>query len=143
MTLLGSNYHASIRAAIDVQLDASSLPGEIIDLDIYSGAAHDDVLALLPDAESKTGDELVLVKRAAVFFAAARLCPAVVRLTSVSVQARDLSYARATFDPEVREKELREKAREAIDALLAVTVDPPSLSRRPAMFAVAAGRRGQ
>lgn len=142
MAILSSTEYPAIRAAIDVQLDASSLPDGIIGLDIYIGAADDDVLEIDPTAESRTGDELVLVKRAAIFFAAARLCPAVVRLTSVSAQARDISYARATFDPEQRAEELRNKARETLDQLVDATTDPPSLARRPTMFAVASGRRG-
>ena len=76
MTLLLITDYPAIRAALDTELDAEVLPDSTIDLSIYRQAAEDDVLALHPEAESETGDNLDRVKRAAIFFCAARLAPA-------------------------------------------------------------------
>lgn len=138
--LLSSAQYPAIRAAIDVKLAATDLPDAVIALDIYKGAAIQDVLARDPSAESRTGDAEVHVTSAGIYFCAARLCPAVVRVTSLSVSTRDLNYSRQTFDPEQRAAELRALADTELARVLEPSEDTPS---RPTMFTIAAGTRGK
>jgi hypothetical protein len=138
--LLSSADYPAVRAAIDVSLGKSELPDDTIALGIYHAAAVQEVLARDPDAESRTGDELARVQRAAVYFCAARLCPAVVRLTSLSIQTRDISYSKPAQDPDERAAELRALAEAEIAAVLTPSEDDYA---RPTMFAVAKGYRGR
>ncbi len=138
--LLSSTHYPAIRAAIDVKLEKTDLPDAIIALDIYLEAAIQDVLARDASAESRTGDAEVHVTSAGIYYCAARLCPAVVRVTSLSVSARDLNYSRQTFDPTERAAELRALADTELARVLTPSDTAPG---RPTMFAVAAGTRGK
>ena len=140
MAILTSLDYPAVRAALDVNLNAQSLPDATITQDIFLGAAESDVLRRVPEAESLTGDDLARVKRAAVWLAAAYLAHSVVRITSMSVQTRDLSYSRQTFDPDEKAAELRARAEREFGMLLAPTAVTPG---RPTMFTLAAGRRGR
>lgn len=140
MTLLDAADWPAVRAAIDVDLSDTQLPDVTIELDIYAGAADADVLELHPTAEAETGANLLRVKRAAVFFCAARLVPVVVRLTAATVQARDLSYSRNLYDPAKRVEELKAMAIEEINEVLTPSAETPE---RPVMFKRAPGRRGK
>lgn len=141
MAILEPSDNGAIRAAIDLKLRPADISDDIIKLDIYAGAADQDVLDLDPDAEGRSGTpaEWERIKRAAIYFCAARLCPAVVRLTSVNIQVRDMSYSRQAFDPEKRAAELRQMATEEIAAILTPSEVTPN---RPTMFTVASGTRG-
>lgn len=136
--LLTSFDFPSIRAAIDVSLDAETLPDTIIDLDLYAGAAMRDVLARDPLAESRSGAELLRAKSAAVLFAAARLIGS---LPQVFKETRaDHSYERDKIDSSARAAELRALA----EAELASYLDPGDLtSTRPPFFRLAHGYRGR
>lgn len=138
-TLLDSSQFGQVRAVIDVGLTTSNLPDDTINQDIFVATAIQDVLDVDPAAESRSGDDLDRAKRAAVYFCAARLCPVVIRLTSVNVQTKDVSYSRKTFDPQERAAELRQMAHEEIQAILAPSDDTPNM---PTMFDVASGTRG-
>ena len=140
MTILSSTDYPAIRAAPDVGLNAQQLPDAIIGEDIFVGAAEAELLRRVPDAASRTGDDLKRVERALVWLTAALLAPSVVRITSLSVQTRDLSYSRQTFDPEKKAAELRGRAESEIVMLLTPGEATPS---RPTMFTVAAGYRGR
>lgn len=137
MAILSSDEYPEIRAALDADLNANDLPDSIIAMTIYKDAADQDVLERDPDAATRTGEDANRVKRAAIYFCAARLAPVVVRLTSLSVTTRDMSYSRATFDPEERAAQLRNMAEEQL--ALVLEVDPA----RPAFFSVAHGTRGK
>lgn len=137
MAILTTADYPAIRAALDVDLTESKLPNRTIDLPIYRDAADQDVLAVIADAESQTGENANRVKRAAIFFCAARLAPVVVRLTSLTVQARDLSYSKPVFDPEKRAAELRQLA---VEELADISSASPT---RPTFFSVATGTRGK
>lgn len=140
MAILSSAEYPAIRAALDVGLNAQQLPDATIGQDIFVGAAEAELLRRVPDAASKTGDDLKRVKRALVWLTAALLAPSVVRITSLSVQTRDLSYSRQTFDPDEKAAELRSRAESEIAMLLTPNEATPS---RPTMFTVAAGYRGR
>ena len=139
MAILSSADYPAIRAALDVSLTAQQLPDATIAQDIFEGAAEADVIKRVPTAESLTGNDLARVKRAAVWLTAAYLAPSVVRLTSLSVQTRDLSYSRQTFDPDEKAAELRARAEREFGMLLAPAAVTPS---RPTMFTTVGGRRG-
>lgn len=140
MAILSSTDYPAIRAALDVGLNVQQLPDAIIGEDIFVGAAEAELLRRVPDAASKTGDDLKRVVRALVWLTAALLAPSVVRITSMSVQTRDLSYSRQTFDPEKKAAELRGRAEAEIVMLLTPSEATPS---RPTIFTVAAGYRGR
>jgi hypothetical protein len=139
MAILTTLDYPAIRAALDVQLNAQTLPDATIAQSIFQGAAEADVVKRVPGAESLTGDDLARVKRAAVWLTAAYLAHSVVRLTSLSVQTRDLSYSRQTFDPDEKAAELRARAEREFGMLLAPAAATPS---RPTMFTTVGGRRG-
>lgn len=140
MAILASTDYPAIRAAIDTDLDTGTLSDNAIGLNIYAGAADQDVYARDPDADSRTGEDANRIKRAAVYFCAARLCPAVVRITSLSVTARDLNYSKPTFDPDERAADLRQMAEDELEAILDPDEDTPG---RPTMFTYAPGTRGR
>lgn len=137
--LLTVDDYPAIRAALDTSLDATALPNKVIDEDIYAGAAWADVVERYPGADTET-DTAVLtrLRRAAIYFAAARLAPAVVRITSLSVSVQGVNYSKPVFDPEKRAAELRALADAELDAVLT----PGELSR-PTFFTVASGQRGR
>ena len=140
MTILSSADYPAIRAALDVSLNAQQLTDATIGQDIFVGAAEAELLRRVPDAASRTGDDLKRVERALVWLTAALLAHSVVRITSMSVQTRDLSYSRQSFDPERKAAELRGRAEAEIVMLLTPGEATPS---RPTMFTVAAGYRGR
>lgn len=140
MAILSSADYPAIRAALDVSLNAQQLSDATIGQDIFVGAAEAELLRRVPDAASRTGDDLKRVERALVWLTAALLAHSVVRITSMSVQTRDLSYSRQSFDPERKAAELRGRAEAEIVMLLTPGEATPS---RPTMFTVAAGYRGR
>jgi len=140
MTILSSADYPAIRAALDVSLNAQQLTDATIGQDIFVGAAEAELLRRVPDAASRMGDDLKRVERALVWLTAALLAHSVVRITSMSVQTRDLSYSRQSFDPERKAAELRGRAEAEIVMLLTPGEATPS---RPTMFTVAAGYRGR
>jgi hypothetical protein len=129
-----------VRDALDTELDTNSLLDATIARNIYSGAADQDVLALDPDAETRTGEDANRIQRAAVFFCAARLAPVVLRILNLSALTRDLRYSKPTFDPDERANELRGMAVEEINEVLV----PGGLAESmPRMFSSASGTRGK
>lgn len=134
MAILNSSNYPAIRAALDTSLDSDMLPDSILDLDIYSGAADAWVIDRDASAESRTGSDGDRIKRAAVYYCAALLAPAVPSL----VEAKDerLSYKRAAVDWQARARELKAMADEEVSTVISTTV-------RPTFFAVAAGTRGK
>ncbi len=131
MAILTSADYPAIRAALDTSLTDKLLPDDTIAMDIYAPAADQDVLDRDPDAETRTGTEAERVQRAAVYFCAARLAPAVIRITSLSVQTRDISYQRPQFEPEERAEALRALAEAELAAVL--TPSTPAATR-PTLF---------
>lgn len=140
MSILTVFDYPAIRAALDVGLNESQLPDATIGRDIFIGAAEAELLKRVPDAAGKTGSDLERVKRALVWLTAALLAHSVVRITSMSIQTRDLSYSRQTFDPDEKAAVLRGRAEAEIAMLLTPTAMTPT---RPTVFALAAGGRGR
>ena len=140
MTILSSSDYPAIRVALDVGLNAQQLPDAVIAQDIFLGAAEADLLRRVPTAASMAGEDLARVKRALVWLTAAFLAHSVIRITSMSIQTRDLSYSRQTFDPDEKAAELRARAEAEIGMLLTPTEVAPA---RPTMFPLAHGYRGR
>jgi hypothetical protein len=140
VTILTALDYPAIRAALDVGLNAQQLPDATIAQGIFLGAAEDELLRKVPGAATMTGDDLARVKRALVWLTAAYLAHSVVRLTSISIQTRDLSYSRQTFDPDAKAAELRARAGVEIAALVTPSAVAPA---RPTMFTLAGGGRGR
>jgi hypothetical protein len=135
--LLSSSDYAAIRAMIDITLDSTTLPDAIIALDAYIGAGMRDVLAIDPDAETRTGDELQHAKTAAILFTAARLIGAIPQM--LREKELEYEYQRATVNAADRAAELRALASAELDAYLDVG---DATSDKPTFFTVATGRRG-
>lgn len=140
MAILTSAECDAVRAAIDTSLKGTQLPNATILLDIYAGEADDAVIKRDPDAESRSGDEATLVKRAATYYCASLLVPAVVRLTSVSTQARDLNIQRNLVEPGKLADELWARGDGVLDQLLQPSANLPE---RPRMFTTARAGRAQ
>ena len=140
MAILTSADWPAVRAAIDTALDTNMLQDPVIALNIYSGAADQDVLSRDPDAESRTGEDENRVQRAAVFFCAARLIPVVIRVLTLSTTTRDLRYSRLVADPETRANELRGLATDEINEILNPGAEAESM---PRMFTKVTGTRGK
>ena len=140
MAILTSADYPAIRAALDVDLDSSKLPDGIIALDIYKGQADRMVYERDPDADTRTGDDALRITAAAVYFCAGLLAPVVVRITSLSVSTRDVSYSRPVFDPEERKETLWSMAEDEIAEVITPTEDAPGM---PTMFDRAPGTRGR
>lgn len=138
MTLLSAADYPAIRAAIDVSLDSAMLPDDVIALDLYIGAGQRDVLRIDPEAESRTGDELLHAQTAAILFTAARLCGAVPQINQERFP--DHEYRRQDVDMAARAANLRALAEDELGAYL----DSGNLtSDRPTAFTLAHGCRGR
>lgn len=140
--LITAADYDTIRKVIDTTINDKMLPGDVIGLSIYEAAAIQDVLQRDPDAATRTDEALNRVRRAAVYFCAARLAPSLtgIMLSSLSVQARDLSYSRPPFDGRKRALELLALAEAEIAEVLTPDEAAPA---RPTMFTVASGTRGK
>lgn len=139
--MLATADYPAVREVLDVSLTTSNLPDATIERSVYKTAAIADVVELYPTAVSETvAANQARLTRAAIYFCAARLAPAVVRITSLNVSTRDMSYSRQTFDPQERAAELRALAEAEIAEI--VTPDEEAATR-PTMFAVASGTRGR
>jgi hypothetical protein len=143
--ILTSAQYPEVLAALDSRLTGGNnqgdVPDSMLDRSIYSKAAIQDVLDRHPTAAAETNEtKQERITRAAVYFCAARLAPAVVRITSLTVQTRDLNFSRQTFDPTKRAAELRQMAEEELAEVLTPSEETP---HRPRTFTVARGYRGR
>lgn len=134
MALIGSaTDYTAVRAALDVGLDAATLPDAIIALDTNQGAAEREVLARVPNAASKTGDDLLRCKSAAIWLTAANIAPSLPQLLRETQDG--YTYTRQSRDADRLAQTLRERALEALRTV--------ATTSRTAQFAVASGRRGR
>lgn len=144
MALIDDQHYPAVRAAIDPTLEPALLPDAVLALPIYVPAAILDVLALDPDAETRTGPALRRLQNAAVLFAAARALP---RTPIIESEAfADYRYGRAKIDVRARADELADQARAEVAAALVLAggVAPaPVADDRPITFTLARGSRGR
>ena len=64
MALIDAAQYPAVRAALDKSITENELPDTHIQQPIFLPAAEAVVLALVPDAASRTGDDLARIKRA-------------------------------------------------------------------------------
>lgn len=141
-TLITESDYDTIRAAIDITIDANMLPDDTIALPIYAAAAVRQVIDRDEGALAREDEELERVKNAAVLFCAALIAPAMTgkMVNSLSIQTRDLNFSRPPYNGEKRAAELRVLA----EAEIAEVLTPAEETHgRPTMFAVAPGYRGR
>jgi hypothetical protein len=141
--ILATADYPAVRAAIDASLEPSNLSDAVIALDIYAGAAVQDVTDRYPTAAAVVLAATQLkITRAAVYFCAARLAIPVagVIVSSLSVSARDMNYSRPPYDGHKRAAELLALAEEELDDILEPDEETPN---RPRMFTLAPGYRGR
>lgn len=135
--------YPAVRAAIDVSLDASNLPDDVIGLPMYAQEAERWVLAVNPLAATYTvGTTEYKQTQVAAIYACAALCvPAVPQLTSESY-GQAMRYTRKEVDALALADALWGRAKSAIQAV----VGAPEAEARPPVrfiFTRACGRRGQ
>lgn len=142
LQILEASDYDTVRAWIDISVDANALPDSTIDL--YGPLAESDVLSrdayALDYSESGTAPDAVKwtrVRRAAVFLTAALLCGALPAITSEQVGGD--RYARTAFDAEKRAAVLRGLA----STELAGYLNPDGLAETLFAFGVARGYRGR
>jgi hypothetical protein len=139
--ILTTTDYPAVLAALDTKLTSGDIPDTMLDRTIYKAAAIQDVVGIYPTAASNAvAVEQVKITRAAIYFCAARLAPAAVRITSLNVSTRDMSYSRQTYDPAERAAELRALATAELADIVTPADETPNM---PTMFALATGRRGK
>lgn len=145
--ILTTADYPAVLAALDTLLTSAQVPDSLLDLPIYSEAAIQDVYdaysaagsAANPANETNAANQ-TRITRAAIYYCAARLAPAVVRITSLQITTRDGSYSRQVFDPAKRAAELQAMAAEELADILEPSEETPN---RPTVFALARGYRGR
>ena len=85
MALIGTAEYPSVRFAIDIRLTTVSLPDDVIDQPIFAPEANLDILEIIPDAESFTGNKLTRVKNATIYLTALKILPSVPHLIDQSI----------------------------------------------------------
>jgi hypothetical protein len=100
VNLIDGAAYESIRRAIDVRLDARSLPDAVIALPIYAGSGELDVRQRDPLLDERVGTDLAHARLAAIYFAAARLTPAVPDIVQQTFM--DYRYVKSPRDIEAQ-----------------------------------------
>jgi hypothetical protein len=136
MAFLTAAEYPSIRAALDVSLDADALPDDIIELPIYAGSAELEVYRRDPDLYSRTGVHKRRCVNAMIFLTAAYLAPAMPQITSETLG--DVTYGFETINWMKLAGELRERA----DSEIAAVISTVNANSAPSMFGLATGGRG-
>ncbi len=135
--LLPTDFEA-VRKAIDTSLTGTELPDSTVALPVYQARAEADVLQQDPQAATRTGDAAQRVRRAAILYCAARLCPAVPQVVQETFGRGDHGYRLREWDPLLRAAQLRAEA----DAELAAYLEADGQLAIPTLFSVVGGRRG-
>jgi hypothetical protein len=135
MAIFSLTEHAAVRAAIDVSLDEDTLPDDVITLEIFADAAEADLLQRDPVAATRPASEQPRVRRALVYYTAARIAPALPGYTSETLGA--YKYSRPEWDGAKRAAELKALAERELAVLLESGGYPLATT-----FARASGTRG-
>ncbi len=138
MTIIATSDYPAVRAAIDIYLDAQTLPDAVIALDIYQGAAERVVMARVPGWETLQGDDLARVETAVVYLTASLICPAIPAIFRETMP--DYAYQAHRADPATQAAQLARRAEQALFPLTgpAVAMPPfftlalPAVSAQPA-----------
>ena len=139
MALFTAIEYPQVRALLDITLKAEQMPDEIIALDTFHGAAERDVLARVPDAESRTGTQRLRLVHAAVLLCASYVAPALPRLLRDRFADQEIQLA--PVDMAARATALQQEAYDEIAAVLEED-GMDEMVEIPILFAAAdAGRR--
>lgn len=117
MPILQANEYPEVRALIDTNLTSDDLPDDIIAMGVYQGEAEDLVVRWDPDAASRTGDELLKVKRAICCLIAAELILTQPEKYAARIEA-SVSVTQFYRSPRQRADELKGRAQTIINDLL-------------------------
>jgi len=133
MFLTAAEFPA-IRASIDISLDTSSLPDDIIGLSTYAGEAERWVMATDPLAVTYTPgtDEFDAARAASIFACAAMLVQAVPMLTG-ETWGGAYRYTRKDVDLAALESSLWDRARTALTRASGET-PTPTTGKPPSRF---------
>lgn len=142
MPFLTNAEYPAVRAAIDISLDPTNLPDDVIALPVYAGEAEQWVLAMNPLAGTYTtgSAEYLRMQVAAIYACAALVAPSVPVITGETF-GQDHRYTRKDVDMAALAEKLWERARSAINAVIGVT-EADSRPPRRFIFTRASGRRG-
>lgn len=144
MGFLTAAEYPAIRAAIDITLDPSSLPDEVIGLPTYAGEAEQWVLTTDPGAilYSPGSDEFKAAQVAAIFACAAMLTQMIPVLTG-ETWGQAYRYTRKETDLKALEATLWDRARTALGRASG-DAPSPETDKAPSRFIfglASAGRR--
>lgn len=135
MALLDATFYPQIRAAIDTMIGPDELPDSTIAMDAFIGEGQRLVTRKVPDATSRTGDELAQLRSAAILYTASLLAASVPLYTSEMVGHRGYQYQRVARDPQQLARDLRARAARLVSLTLNATGTPAPV------FAIAKGGR--
>ena len=140
MPLSLSDY-SLVRQALDVTLTEDDLPDSVLGSALYEEAARDDVLAVDPEAESRTGSAARRVARALVYFTAARVAPVLPRLLQEQIENDDVRYR---YQVQAKDWEAEAaRLRGLAQAELAAYLNDDGRVETLSYFGTACGRRGR
>lgn len=140
---LTSAEYPAIRAAIDISMDVSNLPDDVIGLSIYEQEAERWVAIVHPLSDTYAAGtvEFRTVQTAAIYACAALVAPAVPTLTGETYED-GYRYTRDKVDTGALQLALWERARAALQTLMEVSSGDSKPPRR-FIFTRACGARGQ
>jgi hypothetical protein len=128
-----------VRALIDPQMDAGSLPDARIELNVFMGAAIAEVARRDPKHADREGDAAEALNRAADCLTAALLVEAFPNITLIQPDA-SVKYQREAYDVNERIAYLRNRANAEFAVVLG---DGTATEDMPTMFSLGCGRRGR
>jgi hypothetical protein len=144
-TYLSPVEFASVRASIDVSLDISNLPDDVIALPMYRDEAERWVTTMNPMAATYLPGtpEYLKTQVAAIYACAALILPAVPNLTSESY-GTEFRYTRKELDMNAMQNQLWSRAMTALRSAQGGTGVVPADEKPPVrfVFTLARGRRG-
>jgi hypothetical protein len=137
--LLAAVDYPAVRAALDLTIDAATLPDAVIALPIFAGRAEQTILRLDPAAPTRSGEEAEHVRRAVIYLTAAYIAPHVPDL--LGEQFGPQRYTRAPQDWRAHARYLQGLAELELAAVIGE--DALGLGLRPRSFDLARGGRGR
>ncbi len=145
--IITSADYPSVRAALDVTLDSTTMPDSIIALDIYEGVAETDVMAADPLwrthlQDPGPGGAGQHVMNAVIYHVAALLAMGMANnVDSEALPGGGYRYTRSRIDWDKRREYLDGQADRELEAVLAL--NQPDTGAMPTLFTLAYGGRAR
>lgn len=127
----------SVRKAIDIRLDDVTLPNETILLPIYTETAVEWITDHFTTDNPLPEDQESKAKKAAIFYLASLLCPAIKQVSGEKIAGGERTYK--PFDSKAKAEELEARATGIIGKVIEIAF--PVTKRMPTMFTLAKARR--